>query len=507
MKVRSIGRGTISLLFIAVLLASGARARAQSADTTPPTEPGTPSASITAYNTVQISWGASTDDVGVVGYYVYRDGGSVGNTPNTSFTDVAPPGAYSYTVAAYDAAGNISRQSDPSGIVSVVQDTTPPTPPTGLMASVTTSSIALSWNASTDNVGVVGYYIAKNGNRLTLSTTGPYTGTSYTDSGLQPATLYRYTVTAYDAAGNISGSASITTSTLPQYFNAPDTTPPSVPAFLVATPVSTTEVDLRWQASTDNEGVAGYYVYRNGGQVASTASSTVNYNDSGLSNDTTYSYTVAAYDAAGNVSGQSAVVNATTFLPDATPPSAPTDINGTAVSVSSILLHWNASYDNVGVTAYDVYRNGTSIASVTSTSYLDTGLASGTTYSYIVTAYDAAGNVSPQAFGTASTPATNPVIPAVSSTTTPRATPTPTVGTFTTTLFYGMRSTLVTSLQNILIKGGYLGPNYATGFYGSLTQQAVEKFQCAQAIVCSGGPTTSGWGTVGPKTRKALNTL
>lgn len=78
--------------------------------------------------------------------------------------------------------------------------------------------------------------------------------------------------------------------------------------------------------------------------------------------------------------------------PDTTPPSVPANLTATAASTSQINLSWTASTDNVGVAGYDIYRNGAYLASVTGTSYNNTGLAMGTTYSYQVLAYDAAGN-------------------------------------------------------------------------------------------------------------------
>src|SRR6202034_1286741 len=92
----------------------------------------------------------------------------------------------------------------------------------------------------------------------------------------------------------------------------PDTTPPSVPTGLSATAVSSTQINLSWTASTDNVGVTGYDVFRNGTQVGTTTTTTTSYQDTGLTAGTTYSYTVAAYDAAGNVSAQSTAASATT---------------------------------------------------------------------------------------------------------------------------------------------------------------------------------------------------
>lgn len=97
-----------------------------------------------------------------------------------------------------------------------------------------------------------------------------------------------------------------------------DTTVPTVPTGLTATATSSTAVTLKWTASTDTTGVTGYRIYRDGKQIAT--STTPNYADTGLVAQTTYSYSIVAYDAAGNVSGQSAAAVATT--PTAT--SAPT---------------------------------------------------------------------------------------------------------------------------------------------------------------------------------------
>ncbi len=181
-------------------------------------------------------------------------------------------------------------------------DTTPPTIPTGLSAVPTSfSQINLSWTGSTDDVGVAGYGVFRNG--LQVGTTS---ATTYSDTGLSTGTAYSYAVNAFDAAGNLSTqSASISTSTLA------DVTAPSIPAGQIATAVSPSQINISWTTSTDNVGVTGYRVYRNGVQIGTTPATS--YSDSGLSASTAYSYTVAAYDAAGNVSAQSGSVSATTL--------------------------------------------------------------------------------------------------------------------------------------------------------------------------------------------------
>ena len=181
-----------------------------------------------------------------------------------------------------------------------------------------------------------------------------------------------------------------------------DITPPSIPTDLTATAVSSSQINLSWSASDDNVGVTGYKVYRGGIEIATTASTS--YSDAGRSPSTTYTYRVAAFDAAGNTSDQSLPASATTQAGgDITPPSIPTGLTATAVSSSQINLSWSASDDNVGVTGYKVYRGGIEIATTASTSYSDTGRSPSTTYTYRVAAFDAAGNTSDQSLPASAT--------------------------------------------------------------------------------------------------------
>ena len=89
--------------------------------------------------------------------------------------------------------------------------------------------------------------------------------TSYTLSGLSCGTSYTVAVDAYDAAGNRSAKTTVTTATS----NCPDTTPPSAPTGLGVSSAGQTSLALSWSASSDNVGVAGYGVYKNGSLVAS----------------------------------------------------------------------------------------------------------------------------------------------------------------------------------------------------------------------------------------------
>src|SRR6266853_1717474 len=282
------------------------------ADTTPPTTPTGLTAAAAGSTGANLSWTASTDNVGVTGYIVRRNGVQVAAPSTTSFADTGLSAAttYSYTVAARDAAGNISSNS--ASVSITIADTTPPTTPTGLTAAVAGSTGAnLSWNASTDNVGVTGYIVRRNGVQVATPAT-----TSFADAGLSAATTYSYTVAARDAAGNISPDSASVNVTIA---SAADTTPPTTPTGLTGAAAGSSGANLSWSASTDNVGVTGYIVRRNGVQVATPA--TTSYSDTGLSAATTYSYTVAARDAAGNISPDSTSVSIT--IADTTPPTTP----------------------------------------------------------------------------------------------------------------------------------------------------------------------------------------
>src|SRR6266850_2455260 len=267
-------------------------------------------------------------------------------------------------------------------------DTTAPSVPTGLAGSaVSSTQINLSWNPSTDNVAVVSYQVYLN-NVMIANTVA----TSFSHIGLAPGTTYNYRVSAADAVPNYSAwtATPVSVTTLP----LPDTTAPSAPTGLLASAVSSSQINLSWTASTNNVGVTGYRIYRAGALLATTGV-VIGYQNTGLSASTTYSYTVQAFDAAGNASAQSALAIAITqAAPDTQAPSVPTGLTGTAVSPTQINLSWNPSTDNVAVVSYQVYLHNVMIADTTATSFQHTGLTPSTTYNYRVSAADAVPNYS-----------------------------------------------------------------------------------------------------------------
>jgi glucose/arabinose dehydrogenase/chitodextrinase len=138
----------------------------------------------------------------------------------------------------------------------------------------------------------------------------------------------------------------------------PDTTPPSKPTGLTATPTSTSQINLTWDASTDDVGVAGYKVFRNGTQIATPT--TTSYNDTGRTPNTTYDYTVSANDAAGNDSPMSDVVSATT-RPDTTAPTVSLTAPANGATVSGTINVTASASDDVGVVGVQFLLDGNNL--------------------------------------------------------------------------------------------------------------------------------------------------
>ncbi|MGL2962453.1 reprolysin-like metallopeptidase [Flavobacterium sp. RSB2_4_14] len=171
-----------------------------------------------------------------------------------------------------------------------------------------------------------------------------------------------------------------------------DTIAPTAPT-LTASGTTQTSTNLSWSGATDNVAVTAYDVYRGTTLLGTTAST--NFAVTGLVASTTYSFTVRAKDAAGNVSLDSNIVSVTTLTPvlDTTAPTAPT-LSASGTTTTTTNLSWSGATDNVGVTGYDVFRGTTLIGSTATTTFAVTGLTAATAYTFYVTAKDAAGNVS-----------------------------------------------------------------------------------------------------------------
>ncbi len=285
-------------------------------DTTAPTVSiSSPAPNATLSGTVSVTATAS-DNVGVAGVQFKADGNNIGaedaSSPYSASLNTATlsNGNHTLTAIARDAAGNTTTST---GVTVNVSNTAPDTtaPAVSITApapgSTVSGTISVSATAS-DNVGVAGVQFRLDGNNLGAEdTSSPYSISWNTTAASNGS--HSLTAVARDAAGNRTTSAAVTVTVN----NTPtaDTTAPSVPSGLSAIAASSSQLNLTWNASTDNVAVAGYKIFRGGSQIAT--SSTTSYSDTGLSPSTSYSYAVAAYDAAGNTSVQSANATATTF--------------------------------------------------------------------------------------------------------------------------------------------------------------------------------------------------
>jgi chitodextrinase len=353
-------------------------------DTTPPTIPTGLHTTSVLDTSIDLSWTASTDDVGVTGYKIYRNSVLIGTTNNTNFSDTGlqPVTNYSYAVVAYDAANNVSAPSAPLNTQTAF-DTTAPSTPGGVQTTVQTdTSVSLSWTAATDNVAVSGYNVYR-GNTLVTSTVG----TSYTDSGLGVNSSYTYRIQAYDGSGNNSAqSAPLNASTLP------DTTPPATPANLADTGDTTTSIGLSWNAATDDVAVTGYRVYRNGALLTSVAGTT--YTNMGLHYNTIYHYSVTALDAAGNESAASSTLNAST-LPDTTPPTVNMTAPANGQGVQLTFPVSATASDDLALSKVEFFADTTLIGTVTSPPFAmnwNSYAVHNGAHSLTAEAFDASGN-------------------------------------------------------------------------------------------------------------------
>ncbi|PEC82276.1 chitin-binding protein [Bacillus cereus] len=242
---------------------------------------------------------------------VQHDGSAASNHLTHKINVPTDRSGYHVILAVWDVADTANafyNVIDVNLINDVKLDTEAPSIPNGIQEQkVTAHSIELAWNASTDNVGVKGYQIFRNGEMID---TVP--GTHFIDKKLQPSTEYSYTVKAIDAAGNVSKeSAALTVKTTVE---VPDTEAPTQPKGLHSMGTTASSVDLMWSPSDDNIGVDHYDIYREteGSMKKIATSNTTSYMDKNLLPYNTYKYVVKAVDVAGNESVQSDIFTITT---------------------------------------------------------------------------------------------------------------------------------------------------------------------------------------------------
>jgi YD repeat-containing protein len=384
---------------------------------TPPTAPASLTASAASTTQINLSWTASTDNIGVTGYRIERCQGvgcttflEVGTTAagvlTFSNTGLITGNPYTYRVRAYDALSNLGAFSPTA--TAVTTDTTAPNIGGGVgIMVVSTSRIDLTWEQPTEGSYLWSYRVERcQGAGCTnfVEIAAP-TLTSYSDTGLTAATTYRYRERCVDYAGNAGGYSSIytKTTTLPA-----DVTPPTAPGSLTATPVPNARIDLSWTAATDAGGITDYRIERCRGvgcsdfvQIARTTPPTLTYSNMNnhLLDGNSYTYRVRATDATGNFGVYSA--SATAVATDSVNPTTPSALLVMVLSQTQVVLTWTRSTDYSDSIQYQVERcQGAScttfvpVVTVPVTTVTGTGLAGGTVYRYRVQAIDSTNHLS-----------------------------------------------------------------------------------------------------------------
>ncbi|HJU13103.1 MAG TPA: fibronectin type III domain-containing protein [Candidatus Nitrosotalea sp.] len=278
-------------------------------------------------NMVSLSWQVPSSNGGspITNYKIYRSASSgtetllaqIGNVTAYNDTSVGPGQTYFYRVTASNSFGESSPSNEASA--TTMTSVTAPLAPVGLVATAASSSeINLSWAAPSSDGGspITGYKIERSANGgSTWSLIVPdtaLTSTTYSDAGLAAGKAYEYRVSAINSLGTSLPSNVANVTTLATF--------PSSPTGLVATSVSSLEVDLTWNPPGWNGGsaITGYMIQRStdGGAtwstvVADTATTTTSYQDKGVQPGMTYEYQVFAINSVGK-SSHSNIVSAST---------------------------------------------------------------------------------------------------------------------------------------------------------------------------------------------------
>ncbi|TEB14841.1 Chitinase A1 precursor [Pelotomaculum sp. FP] len=419
----------------------------QPADTAAPTWAS--GSSLTARNVTQsgltLSWSAAADNTGVNGYKVYQDGTELatvdGNILTYSVTGLTVGTQYTFTVQAGDAAGNWSTDGPAATATTEtapVSDTAAPTWASGsslTTSNVTQSGLTLSWSAAADNTGVNGYKVYQDGTELATVDGNILT---YSVTGLTAGTQYTFTVQAGDAAGNWSsdGPAATVSTLSPPVGTAPVLTAGNASGGagdVIQIPVTLTSsgevAGLQFDLSYDHTQLV--YQQTSAGSLASGFTVITNpvgdnlrviiYNGSntpvpsGSGTVAQLQFQVAAGVQAGQTSalglsgvilsdaqGQSIAVtvnNGQFGVPQPADTMEPTWPSGSTLTAGNITqtgltLTWTVATDNVGVTGFKVYQEGTEVAAVdgNTLTYNVAGLTAGAQYTFTVQAGDAAGN-------------------------------------------------------------------------------------------------------------------
>lgn len=360
---KSITFGRVCSIVSAIVLTIGnAHAAGQS-----PTTPQNLNADVNG-SSVSLTWSASSDDDGVVGYNVYRNDSYLTTVSEPRYTGAIDPNVLTqFSVVAFDNAPQV--YSERSQGVSVPDSlipsdlTIPPSQPDGLQATLAGGQFRLTWNDSTDDEGIRGYNIYRDNQYLDTVQESIWTGT------VNPTTVHQWSVVAFDIRNNFSPQSD--TLRFPDNGPVDTTSGPSTPT-AIGGQWANSRVNINWQASIDDARVAGYNLYRDGSYLTTVFT---NAYSGAESTGAPREYSVVAFDDDGNFSPQS--VTATVPEPNgpvdrSEPPSMPSNLVATTQSQGSedqATLIWQASTDNTRVAGYNVYVNDGYHATVFDTTF------------------------------------------------------------------------------------------------------------------------------------------
>jgi fibronectin type 3 domain-containing protein len=373
-------------------------------DTTPPTVPGTPTG--TAGTTgAKLSWGASSDNIGVAGYNVYRctppaagqpcAGVWIANSTLPSFIDftLTCNTLYNYQVQAFDFANNDSPFSQTLSLQTL---RTSAASATNLVATVASAQeIDLSWSPPSDTTGL-GSYLVFGGNspsNLQQIAVRAYTQTTYRNQPLAAGTTYYYGIIAVEQGIDAPMTAVVAATTLPL---------PNPPSNVAGTATAMT-IALTWQENLQPGGlpISAYQIYRGTtpGDLIKVASATgTKYTATSLSAKTTYYFEIVAQDTGHDFSMPSDRISVTT----SPMPAAPVSVAATANSTTQVTITWfeNIPPNGLPIQTYSIFRGTsptglTQLAVRTTLKFIDTGASANATYYYAVEATDTGRDVSP----------------------------------------------------------------------------------------------------------------
>ncbi|WP_372632926.1 fibronectin type III domain-containing protein [Cohnella sp.] len=329
---------------------------------------------------VYLTWGAVVDNVGVDRYEIYRNDEPTAVSVTTAtyglISGLAPSTVYSFSVEAVDKAGNRNRSDSVEVRTIELPDRSPPTAPAELQAEgAMHDRIKLSWQGSTDDVGIR-EYVANFGGQSRSITNADYDGDnrySFVIDGLTPETVYSFTLHAVDYAGNASeGSGPVLVET--------KAAPPGNLRIKAKTRDSLT---LAWDPTTDKDGLKEYRLYLDGSLLPAT--SNTEYAVEGLISGRTYTFHVTAVDELGNETHPSKDLSHKMEL---YPPSG---LVMTEKTIQSLKIRWSPVS---GAVKYNVYVNGILQTSVTETQYSADKLNPDTVYAFTVESVFEDGSVS-----------------------------------------------------------------------------------------------------------------